>query len=119
MPLTTLLRCKDLTETAAYYRDVLDFNVAPGLESTLTARLGDCSLTFTAQDIWGSPVAFSGTLYFVLAEVDQYYETVKDRVSLAWPLQDMVYGSREFGVRDCNGYYLAFTQMAAKGEGTA
>jgi len=31
----------------------------------------------------------------------------------AWQLQDMPYGSREFGVRDCNGCHLAFAQQAS------
>jgi len=44
-------------------------------------------------------------------DVDAYYATVKDAASVAWPLQDMPYGSREFGVVDCNGYHLAFQQQ--------
>ncbi|MNI35837.1 Glyoxalase-like domain protein [compost metagenome] len=111
MPLTTLLRCNDLADTASFYREVLGFTVAESAESTITVRLEDCSLTFTQAYIWGRPVAFSGTLYFAIAQVDRYYQSLKDQVDLAWPLQDMPYGSREFGLRDCNGYYLAFAQL--------
>ncbi|VVN87819.1 VOC family protein [Pseudomonas fluorescens] len=112
MPLTTLLLCNDLVGTGNYYHETLGFTVADSLESTITVRLDDCSLTFTEQNIWGSPVTFSGTLYFAISNVDRYYESVKDKTAIAWPLQDMPYGSREFGLRDCNGYYLAFTQIS-------
>ena len=82
------------------------------LESTITVRLEDCSLPFSSQDIWASPAMFSGTLYFAISNVDRYYASVRDKTVSAWPLQEMPYGSREFGLRDCNGYCLAFTQIS-------
>ncbi|MGY2189673.1 Glyoxalase-like domain protein [compost metagenome] len=113
MPLALLLRCNDLDSTRRYYRDTLGFTVIDSLESTLTVQLEDCRIVFTQQDLWRSPVACSGTIYCAIAQVDQYYEQVKDRVDIAWPLQDMAYGSREFGIRDCNGYHIAFAQLLA------
>ena len=47
MPLTTLLRCNDLADTASFYREVLGFTVAKSAESTITVSLEDCRLTFT------------------------------------------------------------------------
>ena len=41
-------------------------------------------------------------------DVDAYYESIKEKVSILWPLQDMSYGTREFGIKDCDGYNLAF-----------
>ncbi|WP_256575731.1 MULTISPECIES: glyoxalase/bleomycin resistance/extradiol dioxygenase family protein [unclassified Pseudomonas] len=110
MPLTALLYCNDLAETERHYRDVLGFTVAGSAESTLTVRLGDCSLVFTQENPWGGPAACSATFYLVIEQVDRYYDAVKERATIAWPLQDMPYGSREFGVRDCNGYHLGFSQ---------
>ncbi|MBK4992695.1 bleomycin resistance family protein [Pseudomonas sp. S37] len=57
------------------------------------------------------PTQCSATFYLHVADVEQYFDGVKDNAQVAWPLQDMPYGSREFGVRDCNGYYLAFAQV--------
>jgi uncharacterized glyoxalase superfamily protein PhnB len=51
-------------------------------------------------------------LYFTVADAAGYYAAIKDKVSIAWPLQKMPYGSSEFGVVDCNGYHLAFQQQA-------
>jgi uncharacterized glyoxalase superfamily protein PhnB len=58
------------------------------------------------------PPRFSGTIYFTVPDADSYFATVKDKVAIAWPVQNMPYGSREFGVKDCNGYHLAFQQQA-------
>ncbi|MCJ1882741.1 VOC family protein [Pseudomonas nitroreducens] len=113
MPLTLLLRCHDLDLTREHYRDVLGFAVTDSAEGTLTVQLEDCRLLFTAQDLWGSEAGCSGTLYLQLADIQRYYDAVKEQAQIAWPLQDMPYGSREFGVRDCNGYHLAFAQHSA------
>jgi len=47
-----------------------------------------------------------------VADAAACYAAVKDKASIAWPLQHMPYGSTEFGVVDCNGYHLAFRQQA-------
>nr|WP_225933192.1 hypothetical protein [Pseudomonas maumuensis] len=53
---------------------------------------------------------YAGTFYLVIEDVEGYYAKVREQADIAWPLQDTTYGSCEFGVRDCNGYYLAFSQ---------
>ncbi|WP_246195957.1 MULTISPECIES: VOC family protein [Pseudomonas] len=110
MPLTCLLRCNDLSRTREHYQRILGFAVSDGAESTLLVQLQDCRLTFTEQDLWGSAPGCTGTLYFALEDVQAYFDSIKERADIAWPLQDMPYGTREFGIRDCNGYYLAFMQ---------
>ncbi|CDF83770.1 VOC family protein [Pseudomonas sp. QL9] len=113
MPLVALLRCNDLDLTREHYRDALGFEVSETAEGTLSVRLEDCRVVFTAQDLWAAPAACSGTFYFHITDVEGYFAKVQDKARIAWPLQDMPYGSREFGVRDCNGYHLAFAQSAA------
>jgi len=111
MPLTILLRCRDLEETREFYRSALDFNVRDKAAGTLTADFHGGVLIFTPDDLWGAPPGFSGTIYFSVPNADGYFAAVKDKVAVAWPIQDMPYGSREFGVTDCNGYHLAFQQQ--------
>ncbi|GAB2473828.1 hypothetical protein GCM10027082_26500 [Comamonas humi] len=112
MPLTVLLRCRDLEETRRFYQSVLGFGVRDTAEGTLSAEHSGSVLIFTASDLWGSPLAFSGTFYFSVPDVDGYFASVQDRATIAWPVQDMPYGSREFGVKDCNGYHLAFRRAS-------
>ncbi|MDQ8020941.1 MAG: hypothetical protein REI94_03825 [Moraxellaceae bacterium] len=111
MSLTILLRCHDVEATRAFYQSKLGFEVLDTAEGTLTAVLHGGVLLFTPADLWGAAPVFTGTIYFAVPAVDDYYATLKDSVSIAWPLQDMSYGSREFGIRDCNGYFLAFRQQ--------
>ena len=112
MPLTILLRCRDVEETREFYRSALGFNVRDTAEGTLTAEYHGGVLIFTSGDLWKSPPCFSGTIYFTVPDADGYFAAVKNKAAIAWPIQQMSYGSREFGVQDCNGYHLAFQQQA-------
>jgi uncharacterized glyoxalase superfamily protein PhnB len=112
MPLTVLLHCPDLDQTRQYYQSVLGFDVRGTAEDSLTVEQSGSALVFTSSHPWGDSPGFSGTIYFTVPDVDGYFASVKDRASVLWPVQDMPYGSREFGVRDCNGYHLAFQQQA-------
>jgi len=98
----------DIETTRRFYRDSLGFEVTDTAEDTLSARLADSTLIFTVADLWKAPVGATATFYFTVSDVDSYFESVKDKVTVSWPLQDMPYGSREFGLCDCNGYTLAF-----------
>ena len=110
-PLAVLLRCNDIVETRSFYGDVLGFEVSDTAEGTLTAKgPGGARLIFTTLDPWHSPPRCSGTFYFTVDDVDGLCAAVQGKAALAWGLQDMPYGSREFGIKDCNGYALAFQQ---------
>ncbi|MBX3303332.1 MAG: hypothetical protein KF693_14045 [Nitrospira sp.] len=110
MSLTLLLRCNDLEETRKFYRSALGFDAFGSLEGTLTVEKHGGKLIFTAGDLWESPTSFSGTIYFAVPDVDEYFESVQGTATVAWPIENMPYGSREFGIKDCNGYHLAFQQ---------
>ncbi|MFC5608048.1 VOC family protein [Variovorax soli] len=110
MSLTLLLRCRDLEETREFYHAVLGFHTMESAQSTLTVEKEGGKLIFTTQDLWATGPGFSGTIYFSVADVEGFWNAVKDKTPVAWPIQDMPYGAREFGLRDCNGYLLAFRQ---------
>jgi catechol 2,3-dioxygenase-like lactoylglutathione lyase family enzyme len=109
MSLSVLLRCEDLAATRKFY-EALGFEVSAPREDPLIVALEGAAILFTEHDPWKKKVGFSGTVYFALHDVDAYYAKVYGKTELAWPLQDMDYGSREFGLIDCNGYYIAFQQ---------
>jgi lactoylglutathione lyase len=50
------------------------------------------------------------TLYISVDEIDEYYNRVKDLVCVSMPLHTTDYGTKEFQVRDINGYILDFGQ---------
>jgi uncharacterized glyoxalase superfamily protein PhnB len=58
----------------------------------------------------GEKPAFTGTLYFGMKGVEEFYARVKEGIEIVWPLESMEYGTREFGVRDPDGYTLGFAE---------
>ncbi len=105
-----LLKCNNEAETKQFYADVLGFEVFDSEQNTCTVIQSGGSIIFSSGDNLGATPAMSGTVYFFVEDVDDYYQKIKDRVDLQWPLQNMSYGTCEFGIKDCNGYYLAFAQ---------
>ena len=116
MSLTLLLHCNDISTTRSFYRDVLGFRVTDTAQDTLTAECFGARLVFTASDLWQSTPFCSGTIYFEVEDLETLYASVTGNPNISWALQDMPYGSREFGIKDCNGYFLAFRQKKSDGE---
>jgi len=90
----------------------MGFDVRPSHGDTVTVTLNNSSLIFTESDLWEDAGPGSLTVYIAVTDIDRYFDSVKDKAEVVWPLQEMAYGSREFGVRDCNGYLLAFQAKA-------
>ncbi|NND35292.1 MAG: bleomycin resistance family protein [Saprospiraceae bacterium] len=51
---------------------------------------------------------FTGSIYFRMTGVDKYYQEIKDRVDICYPIETFHYGMREFGIYDINRYLLQF-----------
>jgi hypothetical protein len=73
-------------------------------------------LLSTGSHLGGKP-QFTGTLYFHISGVQEFFERVKNQVEVVWPLETMDYGQKEFGVRDGDGYVLAFAEFLEADEG--
>ena len=78
---------RDLEETRAFYATVLGFSVTAATDETLTAEKSGARLIFTQQDLWNGGPSCSGTFYFAVPDVTEYYDLVKDRVAISWPLE--------------------------------
>jgi hypothetical protein len=65
---------------------------------------GETAVLLSTGAHLGEKPAFTGTLYFEMKGVEEFYGRVKDGVEMVWPLASMEYGTREFGVRDLDGY---------------
>lgn len=108
MPMNLLLRCTDVKQTKDFYSTILRFDISDTAEGTCTAVKEGGGLIFTEADLWNAVPALTGTIYFLLSDLDAYYSQIKQVADVRWPLQEMSYGTREFGIVDCNGYALAF-----------
>lgn len=110
MAMNLLMKCNDLKETKSFYSTALQFAVSDTAEGTCSVQKAGGTIVFSTGNHLGSSPNMSGTIYFFVPRIDEYYYAVKDHVDVQWPLQDMSYGTREFGIKDCNGYHLAFAQ---------
>jgi uncharacterized glyoxalase superfamily protein PhnB len=110
-----VLRVTDLARSVDFYRDVLGFTPAPvrfdeADTPFVTLHWEPVALLLTTGAHLGPGPAFSGTLYLHVVGVETLYNRVKGRAEMVWPLEDMNYGTREFGVRDPDGYVIAFAE---------
>ncbi|WP_233580162.1 MULTISPECIES: VOC family protein [Luteimonas] len=110
MSLTLLLRCADPGRTRAFYDALPGFTVTHSAGETVTVTGHGGRLVFTGADLWNRAPTLTGTLYFTVDDVESCFARMQGAAQLAWPLQDMPYGAREFAILDCNGYVLAFQQ---------
>lgn len=110
-----VLHVRDLDAAVEFYTGVLAFrqawrNPADGGGENCLLAWGQAELMLSTGSHLGGPPSLTGTLYFNGSGVATLYEKVKDRATVVWPLSDMEYGTREFGIRDVDGYLLAFAQ---------
>jgi catechol 2,3-dioxygenase-like lactoylglutathione lyase family enzyme len=110
-----VLKVVDLQRAVDFYTSVLGFTVCwraandGGGENCMLAA-GATNLLLSTGSHLGDKPQFTGTLYFHMSGVGQFFEHIKDRVEFVWPLEAMDYGQTEFGIRDCDGYDLAFAE---------
>jgi catechol 2,3-dioxygenase-like lactoylglutathione lyase family enzyme len=110
-----VLRVSDMQRSVAFYTGVLDFTVAwqaanDGGGENCMLQGGAANLLLSTGSHLGNKPHFTGTLYFHMAGVREFFEKVKHRAEIVWPLETMDYGQTEFGIRDEDGYTLAFAE---------
>jgi uncharacterized glyoxalase superfamily protein PhnB len=110
MPINLLLKCHDVATTKSFYEDILEFDVRDSANNTCTVEKEGGSIIFTSEELWSGYPKCTGTIYFFIEDVEGYYEQIKEKALIKWPLQDMSYGTKEFGVKDYDEYSLAFAK---------
>ena len=110
MTMNLLLKCGRVEETKAFYSEILGFEVRDSAAGTCTVHKEGGTIVFSDANLWEGPPRCTGTIYFFLNDVDRYYEEIKEKAIVRWPLEDTDYGTREFAVKDCNEYTLAFAK---------
>lgn len=55
-------------------------------------------------------IQFTGSFYFRIDNVDQFWEQIRDKAPVVYPIENFEYGMHEFAIRDNNGYILQFGQ---------
>ena len=111
------LLVRDMTETLAFYQDKLGFRQTGRYPEDGTPVWAEVTrdgvvLQFYSDPPRGTPAtpSLSGTLCFFPDSVAELAEAWRDVVAFQWGPEAMDYGQREFGIKDCNGYVLAFAE---------
>jgi catechol 2,3-dioxygenase-like lactoylglutathione lyase family enzyme len=112
--LNPILTTDDMDRSVRFYVDVLGFTC--GMQTPGYSNLYRDEVRIMLGGVPHVPAewegaSFTGQLYIDLEtaeEVDELWEKLKDRAKVAYPVQDLDYGAREFGIYDDNGYSLAF-----------
>jgi uncharacterized glyoxalase superfamily protein PhnB len=110
-----VLKVSDMHKSIAFYTGVLGFTVCwqaahdGGGENCMLAAGATSPLLSTGSHLGDNP-QFTGTLYFHMSDVRDFFEIVRDKAEVVWPLETMDYGQLEFGIRDGDGYVLAFAE---------
>ena len=113
-----LLKVHDFEGALRFYEDILGFTSAwrtrdEGGETALL-EWGDASVMLsTGQYLGVGKPAFTGTLYFEMTDVALLWERLQSQTTVVWPLSTMDCGTMEFGIRDPEGYTLAFSEDRA------
>jgi hypothetical protein len=113
-----VLKVTDLQRSVAFSTQVLGFDVCwqaandGGGENCMLEAGATNLLLSTGSQLGDQPPQFTGSLYFQTPGVGDFFERVRDMVEVVWPLEVMDYGQLEFGIRDPDGYVLAFAEAA-------
>jgi uncharacterized glyoxalase superfamily protein PhnB len=115
LTIVPVLKVADLPRSLEFYTNVLGFTVAWQAENdgggeNAMLQAGQTSVLLSTGSHLGDKPQFTGTLYFNMSDVRQFFEEIKGQVEVVWPLEIMDYGQQEFGIRDRDGYVLAFAE---------
>lgn len=117
-----VLKVSDMQKSVDFYAGVLGVSVAwraanDGGGENCMLQAGATALLLSTDPQLGDKPQFTGTLYFNMVGVQDFFESIKEEVEVVWPLETMDYGQREFGIRDGDGYTLAFAEDLEGDEG--
>ena len=110
----------DVNATIRWYADMFGARTVvtvpeEGAFDFALVRIGDVEIMFEKPDslsdgisaLQNLPIGGSFTLYVDVDDVDALHAKVKDRgAEIVKDLQETFYGTREFYMKDCNGYVL-------------
>lgn len=116
--LTPMLNTWDMKASIVFYTEVLGFECEKFSEEHgwISLRCDNVSIMLARPNQHMGHVApvLTGSLYIKTDDVDRWWEKIKDKTQVCYPIEDFEYGMREFGVFDNNGYLLQFGQALSE-----
>lgn len=121
--LSPILWTKNLDETISFYKNVLGFKAASNFPNFVYLSRGDVGIMFVLPEaepedckasedkegFFSRPI-LTGSIYIYLDNVDELWEAVKHKATIASKLENREYLMRDFSILDNNGYEIVFGQ---------
>jgi uncharacterized glyoxalase superfamily protein PhnB len=107
-----MLTVATLEATITFYRDFLGFQCVSRVDYWAALRNGEAEVMIALPNahVPFEKPAFTGSLYFNPDDVDALWDSLRDGVTIVYPIENFFYGMREFAILDNNGYMLQFGQ---------
>lgn len=117
-PIVPMIWTKELHETVDFYCDILGFTCGKYSEDWGWAAVhkDDCEIMIAKPNehtTFERPY-FSGTFYIKTDDVDALWNQIKDKVKIAYDIEDFDWDMREFAIFDNNSYMIQFGQDLVK-----
>lgn len=115
---TPMIHVPDVQATVTWYQSIgftaLDIGEVCGEVVFALLSFGTGQVMFSAGGQPSTQPRREVDLYIHINQVDELYETLKERVEIQAEPHDTFYGMREFIIRDLNGFWITFGQSKGK-----
>lgn len=110
-----MLESNDLPATIRFYTEILGFKVDntfehEGVLNWVSFIRDEVNFMFTRPNpvMKYDRIMLSGSLYVYITDIDAFYTGIKEKVTIVYPLENFIYGMREFAIKDNNGFVINF-----------
>jgi N-acetyltransferase len=103
--LAPLLQTNDIEQTIAFYTSVLGFKIHQRTPGWCALQKDNAFLMFATGE---QPPNMTGSLYVNTNDIGAIWENLKNHEAIIYSITDMPYGTREFAIKDNNGYTIRF-----------
>lgn len=114
---TPMIHVPNVSETVAWYRSIgfalLELAEDGGEVVFALLSFGQGRVMFNTGGHLSSEDRRDVDLYLNTEQIDELYDDLKFRVEIRETPHDTFYGTREFIIRDLNGFWITFGQPSA------
>lgn len=116
--LTPMLWTEKLNESITFYTEILGFTCGERNNDWQWASLYkddvDLMLAHPNEHTNYKEIAFSGSFYFEVDDVETLWQQLKSAAEVVYELETFPWEMKEFAIRDNNGYILQFGERIYK-----
>jgi catechol 2,3-dioxygenase-like lactoylglutathione lyase family enzyme len=128
--LSPILFTKDLAQTILFYETILGFKAQSDFPNFVSLARDEVNIMFVLptrepedskdpgnkEEFFSKP-QLTGNIFIFTDQVDQIWDSVKDKATIKYPIADRTYLMRDFSILDNNGYELVFGEdTSSKGK---